>query len=358
MIHRYCWPEKYKNSGIGKFSVPYIEALQQKFPIKDIRYSGNPNSLWRIFWQFVVIPLRCLLSPKITKIFYDEGRLPIIFYPISQMIFVIHDVRDSHLTTSHQSLGQKIYFRLIKKTLKKLNTKKVVKIITVSEFTKQKLVRLGINADKIAVINNSFNLWKLLPLWDNAIKIKSDLFSRYHLPKELLHKKILLNVGSEEDRKNIMTILQAMQTLDDYIFIKIGKAIIQSNREKHLNFIQKHHLPVFFLEGFNDEELLHFYQIADVFVFPSLFEGFGRPPVEAQACGLPVISSDKWGLKEVLEDSALILQDPLDAEEIVEKVRLLESDKILKNRIIKLGMKNAQRFSVVGNIGKWDKILK
>ena len=103
-----------------------------------------------------------------------------------------------------------------------------------------------------------------------------------------------------------------------------------------------------------NEDLVRFDNIADIFVFPSLFEWFWRPPIEAQACGCPVISSDKWGLKEVLEDSAIILQDPENTEELLWKIWEISHK---EENLIKKWKKNIQRFSLENNIEKWSNPL-
>jgi glycosyltransferase involved in cell wall biosynthesis len=151
--------------------------------------------------------------------------------------------------------------------------------------------------------------------------------------------------------------LKAMTQLDDYIFIKIWRPIIKQNREEHLKFIKDNKLEdkVFFIDFVEtNEDLVKFYNIADIFVFPSLFEWFWRPPIEAQACGCPVISSDKWGLKEVLEDSAIILENPEDTKELLWKIPLTHK---IKEKFIQLWLKNVKRFSLEFNIDFFENLL-
>ena len=160
----------------------------------------------------------------------------------------------------------------------------------------------------------------------------------------------MLNVGSEESRKNIITILKVMKELDDYVFIKIWRPIMKQNREEHLKFIKDNKLEnkVYFIDFVEtNEDLVKFYNIADIFLFPSLFEWFWRPPIEAQACWCPVISSDKWGLKEVLLDSAIILENPENVNELMSNITLLEKKKEV---VVELWKNNINRFTVQKNI--------
>ncbi|MCX6824264.1 MAG: glycosyltransferase [candidate division SR1 bacterium] len=315
------------------------------------------SSLLRIICQFLLIPIKLLFCRNSIKIFYDEGRLPILFYPIKNVIFIIHDVRNYNLTTKHQNFLQRIYFKIIRLSFNRLN--KADQIVTPSVFTKTSLISLGLNERKISVIANIIDQNVYRPLDVPKDLLRKELFEKYSIGKDNLYKKVILYVGSEEDRKNIVTILKSLSYLDDYLFIKIGNPIILENRQKHIAFIEKYTLNCIFIDNiYTDEDIVKFYNIADVFVFPSLFEGFGRPPIEAQASGCPVISSNNSGLKEVVGDSVLILKDPLDEKELYQKINLILHDYELKEKIIALGYENAKQFILDTNICKWRKILQ
>jgi glycosyltransferase involved in cell wall biosynthesis len=189
---------------------------------------------------------------------------------------------------------------------------------------------------------------------DNIDWIREKLFRKYNIRSD---KKIILNVWSEESRKNIITILKLMEKIDDYVFIKLWRPIVAQNRENHLKYIQEHKLEnnVYLLDFIEDmHDFVWFYNIADVFLFPSLFEWFWRPPIEAQACWCPVISSKEWALWEVLWDSAIILDNPENVDEIFGKLKLVDK---VKNEKIKLWFENIQRFSLDNNVKKWEKII-
>ncbi len=272
------------------------------------------------------------------------------FFPYNNSIFIVHDIRNFDDSTKDKTILQKIYFYLVKKSLD--NLRKLDRIVTVSEFTKNKIIdTFWIEWNKIHVIYNSIdtNAFRQIPNIN-----KKDFLNKYWIKTD---KKILLNVWSEESRKNIITILKTMRSLDDYIFIKIGRPIIKQNRENHLKFIKDYKLEnkVFFIDFVEDnEDLVKFYNIADIFIFPSLFEWFWRPPIEAQACWCHVISSDRWWLKEVLWDSAIILDNPEDEDEIIDKIINIDKNTTILNS----WYKNIENFSIDKNINKWERIIK
>ena len=103
---------------------------------------------------------------------------------------------------------------------------------------------------------------------------------------------VILHVGVDTERKNISSLYKALSLLEvPYFCVRIGASLDKHVSKQHLHYIHQHHLNVLQLDHVSEEELFAWYKTADVFVFPSLFEGFGRPPVEAQMAGCPVISS-------------------------------------------------------------------
>jgi len=94
----------------------------------------------------------------------------------------------------------------------------------------------------------------------------------------------------------------------------------------------------------------YLYNLADIFIYPSLYEGFGLPVLETQACGCPVIASNVSSIPEVGGDSVLYI-DPYNIEDIKEKMLRLAKNESLKKDLIRKGFKNVKRFS-------WDKAAK
>jgi glycosyltransferase involved in cell wall biosynthesis len=94
-----------------------------------------------------------------------------------------------------------------------------------------------------------------------------------------------------------------------------------------------------------DERLKSLLMQADALVFPSIYEGFGLPPLEAMACGVPVVTSNRASLPEVVGDAALLVEDPLDPEEIAERVETLLRDPALRDVLVKKGRERARMFT-------------
>jgi glycosyltransferase involved in cell wall biosynthesis len=131
--------------------------------------------------------------------------------------------------------------------------------------------------------------------------------------------RILLYVGSDHPRKNLRMLAEALarvrKDLPETILLKVGDPGLKEGREAFLHDLDRLGLrdSVRFIGNVGDEQLQLFYSLADVFVFPSTFEGFGIPPLEAMACGCPVVCSNATSLPEVVGDAAMLC-DPQDAD--------------------------------------------
>lgn len=132
-------------------------------------------------------------------------------------------------------------------------------------------------------------------------------------------RKIILYVGSDHPRKNLSVLARAFSKvraeLPNTVLIKVGDPGLAGGREALLKVLDALRLrdAVRFLSNVGDDQLKFLYSIADVFVFPSTFEGFGIPPLEAMACGCPVICSNATSLPEVVGDAAMLC-DPDDVD--------------------------------------------
>ncbi len=113
------------------------------------------------------------------------------------------------------------------------------------------------------------------------------------------------------------------------------------------NLLNKKNRDMLFFTGYvSDRELAYLYNRAKLFVFPSLYEGFGYPPLEALKNGTPSITSRAGSLKEVMKDAALYLNDPLDEKELAEKINLLWKDKALREKILSKGENVLEKYSM------------
>jgi glycosyltransferase involved in cell wall biosynthesis len=218
--------------------------------------------------------------------------------------------------------------------------RRVAHIIAVSEFTRGRIVeRFGVRPGKVTVIPNGIDKrFSLRPAEEIAAARKA-----LGLPEG----RYLLFVGSLEPRKNLGRLLQAWERvqcrLPDDIWLVVAGA---KGRSQVFSPVALQQLPArVHLTGYvGDESLPALYSGAVALVYPSLYEGFGLPPLEAMACGTPVITSRTTSLPEVTGDAA-ILVDPLDLDQIASAIARITTDSGLRTDLSRQGMARAANYS-------------
>ena len=210
--------------------------------------------------------------------------------------------------------------------------KSASRIITVSDFSRSELVRYcNVDVKKVRVVYSGKEHILDVPADESVIK-KHDLGK----------KPFILAVSSVTPNKNFRSIVRAVELLgDDGFDVAIAggvnpRVFTRSNLSlpdtvKHLGYV-------------SDAELRALYQHAACFIFPSFYEGFGLPPLEAMACGCPVIVSNAASLPEVCGDAVLYC-DPYSPEDIAAKITLLMGDEALRNGLRHKGLARAREFS-------------
>lgn len=219
---------------------------------------------------------------------------------------------------------------------------KADRILTVSEASKKDILRFfNVAPDKVEVIYNAIDERFLAP--PNAERMELAR-QRYQLDHPFI-----LYVGNIKPHKNLERLIDSFararsQGLDDLKLIIIGDEISKYpplRQSVHKHKLDKH---VRFL-GFQPmETLAAFYRLARAFVFPSLYEGFGLPPLEAMACGTPVVTSNVSSLPEVAGGAA-VLVDPYDEDAIASAIVRAVSDDSLRAELIEKGIQRARTFS-------------
>jgi glycosyltransferase involved in cell wall biosynthesis len=165
-----------------------------------------------------------------------------------------------------------------------------------------------------------------------------------------LGEKVVLYVGMLENRKNIFTIIKIADMFsnfrEDMTFVLVGK-IGYGGKEIKNEITKRNNL--IHLMNIDDETLSILYNISDVFLFPSLYEGFGYPPLEAMQSGLPVIASDNTSLREIISDGG-ILCNPNDFNFIFEQINRLIDDKEYWNKFRNAGLERAKNFTLENSV--------
>ncbi|AXI24805.1 glycosyl transferase family 1 [Methanofervidicoccus sp. A16] len=236
-----------------------------------------------------------------------------------------------------------IYASFIKYSLKGM--KKSDRIITISKHVKNDLVRhFSISEEKINVIYLGVNE-HYKPIPENEIeKIKY---------KYNLKFPFILYVGSEQPRKNFPTLIKAFYKLktkygfNNIKLVKAGNPQISKYKRKHImKLIDKLNLQkdIIFTGYVPEEDLPALYNAADLFVYPSIYEGFGLPPLEAMACGTPVITSNTSSLPEVVGDAGIMV-DPYDVDGLSKAMYEVLTNDGLREELRKKGLERAKLFS-------------
>jgi glycosyltransferase involved in cell wall biosynthesis len=176
----------------------------------------------------------------------------------------------------------------------------------------------------------------------------------------------ILFVGAITRRKNIIRLLQAYDILRregplDHKLVLLGERTYFSDEIMQTVTELKLEHDVVFIDRHPHHELPYFYTGADVFVFPTLSEGFGMPPLEAMACGTPVLASNVTSVPEVVGDSALLV-DPYRPEEIAKKIHQYLTDDALRKQNIDKGLVHAREFTwhraAVQTVSAYETVLE
>jgi glycosyltransferase involved in cell wall biosynthesis len=232
-------------------------------------------------------------------------------------ITYIHDLAFKYYPETFSYLFQKAYNIFVP-----LSAKNSLKVITVSNYV-QKDIEDNFKIKNIEVIYCA----------------QSNHFINLNLKRE----KIILAVSSLDPRKNFNRIISAYEQLDtDYKLYFVG-AKSKSFSEISINN-DSTNKNIIFTGYLSDNDLIKLYNRASIFIYASLFEGFGMPPLEAQACGCPCLVSNKTSLPEVYLDSVEYC-DPESIDNIKNKLEYLISNKDRRDDLVKKGAKNIARFS-------------
>jgi glycosyltransferase involved in cell wall biosynthesis len=215
-------------------------------------------------------------------------------------------------------------------------------ILTVSEASKQDIIRFfHVPPEKVVVVHNAIDeRFRNAPADEDVARVRE----RYQLDHGFV-----LYVGNIRPHKNLVRLIEAFDRLrksgfEEIKLLIIGDEISKLPALRRAVHEHKLHKQVRFLGYLPDETLAVLYRLASVFVFPSLYEGFGLPPLEAMACGTPVVTSNVSSLPEVAGDAA-ILVDPYDVGSIEEGVRRVLTDPVLAATMRAKGILRAREFS-------------
>lgn len=301
--------------------------LQHDLRFKTIKYNVGKSVASRCLYEQFVFPFK--LKKYKLNVLHSLGYTgPVV---TKHHIVTIHDA-NAFVHTDMNFLK-----RLFLSFLMKQTAKSCTHIIAVSQFSKQEILKyIKVKATKISVV---YEACKYPP----SIK-------KYTLPEQfkfIENENYLVALSSVTKNKNINTLITAFKELSakypQLKLILIGYLPPDNSIQKT---IEKNKLKgKIIITGYlNERDLIALFQHSISFVFPSLYEGFGLPLLEAQNLGVPVIASDKGALPEIGKDSVLYFNGS-DTKELAKKIQMLLSDQSLRKYHKNAGYNNAKRFS-------------
>lgn len=303
-------------------------SLKKIFRHIVVKHLRSPH---RIVWDYVCsLVILILLKPDV--IIYPKNIIPLSHYFLSsKKINVIHDLAYFSKEITAYTLSNRLYNTLFMGW----SCSTADAIISISRHTKKDIISLlGIASSKIHVIYQGVEA-HFQPTPDTH----SILF------KYNIRKPYLFYSGSISPRKNILRILQAFFDIHTHIphniYFSSGRRWLSTDVITYLaNTIPGR---VFFLDYIPEEELPVLYSEADIYLYPSLYEGFGLPVLEAQACGCPVIASNTTSIPEVAGMGAHYV-NPTSVEDIKDGMMKILTDNSYKNILVQRGYENVKRF--------------
>ena len=314
----------------NQFSQEEKKLEKYKFENSEIKFFSVPNKVFNFSQKF-------FHYPKIDKL---AGDLDIFFSP--NILFLSLSKNCKHVICAHD-LSFKLFPEFL--SLKRrawhyfVNAEKLYKnadkIIAVSENTKQDLVQqFNIPENKINVIYSGIDKKNISDGDIPAIK------SKHNIPQNFIFTLSVL-----EPRKNIESIIDAFKNLQEkyqdlYLIIAGRKGWKYKNI---LNKIEQNN-RIIYLENISEKEKIALYKLSKAFIFPSFYEGFGFPPLEAMAQDTPVITSNNSSLSEICGDSALLV-DPYNQVELQKAIQQILTSPELKSKMIENGRKVVEEFT-------------
>jgi glycosyltransferase involved in cell wall biosynthesis len=228
------------------------------------------------------------------------------------------------------------------RTAIRLAARRATRVLTVSESSKRDILRfVDADANKIDVIYNAFDeRFGIEPREEEVVRVRE----RYQL-----HDEFVLYAGNVKPHKNLERLIEAFDRvrrrgLEHLKLVMIGDEISKYAALRRAVHRHQLHKYVRFLGYLPEETLAVMYRLAGVFVFPSLYEGFGLPPLEAMASGTPVVTSNVSSLPEVAGNAA-VLVDPYDPDAIADGIERVLTDDKLRRDLRGKGIARARQFS-------------
>ena len=339
--------------GLGNYSRDLIRMLQeykvghlylfnpQKRKFLGVKIDENTTEITpqSFFWKKLKSLWRSVKITDIAKqlpidIYHGlSGEIPRNIHRYVPTVVTIHDLIFMRYPQLYSFFDRKMHYR---KFLYAAHNAQ--HIIAISEQTKQDIIHyLGVSENKISVVYQGCHK-AFKQTYTEAEK--AAVRSKYQLPE-----RFVLNVGAIEPRKNALEIVKAIALLQDLSLVLVGKQTAYYQQIR--NYAQQHHMEhrVQALTGVTMEELAIIYQLSEVFCYPSVFEGFGIPIIEALFSGVPVITTQGSCFPEAGGSNSIYISLTNAAQEIRQAITHIKSHPQLRQQMINSGYQHAQNFT-------------
>ena len=350
-----------KITGEQRYALEMISALDELLS----RSSSNAELEWCILLpkkMKAYLPIKKYENIKIKKVGFLKGhlweQLELPFYTKNNLLINFCDMapilKKNQVVTIHDMAIMRYpefytkLFRYWHLFVYKCLARRNITFCTVSEFSKKEINKyLHVEFDKINIIYPA-----CAAHLNNSKIYDTDFIKKHNID---LNKNILLAVSSLSKNKNFKSIIEAIKyvNVDNLELVIAGGANSKEFANKNTHEYLKDAKYVGYI---SDEELITLYKIANCFVYPSFYEGFGLPPIEAMTYGCPVIVSKQTALPEVCGENAIYC-DPLSIKDIARKIEQVLLDKNLQKEFYLKGKEHAKKYSYKISADKYFKLI-
>ncbi len=356
----------HNNTGLGNYSRSLVKVLSDNFPKNDYllynpkksskynlenynnsvtevlptsSFTKKLSSLWRLY--FVSKDIK---KNKVELFHGLSGEIPLGLPKNIKKVVTIHDLIFVRYPNLYSFFDRKIHFFKFKYAAKKSDV-----VVAISEQTKKDIVSfLGINENKIKVIYQGCHTVFKQEYSENQIE---NTIKKHNLPEEYI-----LNVGTIEKRKNLLVILKSITNTPKNLVV-IGKKTAYFDEVWDYIVANNFEKQVIFLKDLSLEELAIIYQKATLFVYPSIFEGFGIPIIEALYSKTPVITSTGSCFSEAGGSHSLYI-NPENSDELRTAIDLVWDNTSKRIEMQEKGFEFVQKFNDSTIAKNWQELYK